>query len=703
MTKKRVPVKNIDPVLVDVKRPGFNYRNRIKLVRLNLTKIPPKIKTEPRTYKTYKTILRWGTVLVSLTLITVSLLTLLNLKQIKAVILRGGEQVVKNFISSVDALKNFRTDEAGPILRKNTEELGRLNVVLEKPTARTFVGLLGGVIPAFRDVGVFLSQLAELNLNFLKLSEIISDLQKNGFYYFQNDGGVLLSRLSQIRSLISDVNDRIELMKNTTAELKNFSPVFNNADQLISEQYLKYRSDLKNLDSFLAGLLQIFGSVEEKHILLIFHNPAEIRPAGGFIGSYGDLVVREGQMIGLEVQDIYWPDHPMNFKLKVIPPEPLQAIVTDWAARDANWFFDFPTSARTVISFLENSKIYKEKNIHFEGAIAINIRVMETILDFIGPVNIEEYGLVVNSDNFLLEIQREVETGRDKKPGQNPKRILSVLTPLILEKLNTLGGEEQKKLFDNLKNHFAKKDIMIFAKDSSLATFLSSLNVDGAVYKLPTSFWGSYLAVVNANIAGGKSDAFVDEMVEVRSDIDTDGGIFSDITITRSHKGDTQKDPWWRATNQNFIQIFTNPESTIVALTGNDLKRYARPTYNKDEYIVNADLEKIESTKVFLAEHNAWSMSAFGKTVFATWWNIPAGKSETLNIRYQTPSSNQSLPAPGKKFRFIFERQSGVKNSLKLNIGAPLGYKWVESANPIFIYENDDPNARIILDLTLTK
>ncbi|MBI4034046.1 MAG: DUF4012 domain-containing protein [Candidatus Brennerbacteria bacterium] len=690
--RKRVPVNNVDPVLVDVKKPGFNYENRVKFANLNLTRSPRKIsiKTGSR-----RKILNWGIALAFFAVITISVFALLNLRQVKAVALAGGERVIGNFIASVEALKNLEPASATPFLRENAEEISRLR-------RTTLFGFLGGIIPVFEETGKFLGELAELNLDFIKLSEALADLKLNGFDYFQNDGETLLARLEELKGLIAALTGRVELIKNSTASLKKVSPVFTSADELLSGEYLKHSSDLKSLDNFLGGLIEIFGTEEEKRVLLFFHNQAEIRPAGGFIGSYGVLTVKHGQMVDLEVQDIYWPDHPLNFDSKVIPPEPLQAVVTDWATRDGNWFFDFPTSARTVMEFLESSKIYKASGIKFEGAIAVNIKVIETILGVVGPVAVDDYDLVITSENFHEEIQREVETGRDKKPGQNPKRVLSVITPVIIDKLNGLDETARRELFDGLGNHFDKKDIMVFSRAPSLASFLDSIGVDGSVYSPPSSFWGSYLAVVNANIAAGKSDAFVEESVEARLDIDSEGGVFTDLSVVRTHRGDKEKDPWWRANNQNFIQVSTNPGSTIVSLKGNDIKRYAKPSYGK-EYATNPDLSKIESTKVLLTDYNAWSMSAFGKTVFATWWNVPAGESETLNLRYQTPSGSHSAPAPGKKFRFVFERQSGVKNSLKVNIGAPLGYRWAESQSPVFIYEDADPDARVILDLTLTK
>ncbi len=700
MKKRFVPIKNIDSVLVDVKKPGVNYKRPVRSAKLNLSRV---IQRKPARFGVYKKLAGWGVVLVMVFLVFTATFFVFNFKEVKALIMEKGDKIVRNFTYSVGALRDFKPNDAGLALKENTEELSSLNAILERPQIRMFFSVVGNIVPTFKEAGTFLSQISVLNLSFLELSETLSDLKGNGFYYFQNDGQALISRLEGIRGSIQEVTSQIELMRNTAANLKSISSFFENVEEQIGGQYLKYSSDLHNLDSFLGGLIALINSEDESHILLLFQNPAEIRPGGGFIGSYADLQVQRGQMTNLEVQDIYWPDHPINKELKVIPPDPLQAVTEDWGARDANWFFDFPTSARTVMGFLENSKIYKEQNITFEGVIALNINVMETILGIIGPVPIEEYDLVVDQDNFLIEIQREVETGRDKKKGENPKKVLSVLTPLILEKLNQVGEEEQRLLINKLEKHLTKKDVMIFAKRRDLAAFLNSKNIDGAVYPLPSSFWGSYLAVVNANIAGGKSDAFVEQKLDVRLDIDTKGGVFTDLTIERKHKGDEQEDPWWRKDNQNFLQVFTSPGSTLVSLKGNSVKKFRRPDYEGGEYAVNADLEKIEETRVLIAGYDAWSMEAHGKSVFATWFTTPAGKTRTLNLRYQTPDGDQIRMSSGRKFRFIFERQSGVKSDLSVTLGAPLGYVWAESNSPIFIYEDEDPDARVILDLTLRK
>ena len=75
----------------------------------------------------------------------------------------------------------------------------------------------------------------------------------------------------------------------------------------------------------------------------------------------------------------------------------------------------------------------------------------------------------------------------------------------------------------------------------------------------------------------------------------------------------------------------------------------------------------------------------------------------TLNVRYNTPPVKNLSIENGSVFTFIFERQSGSPTKLDLKIGAPLGYSWVESDSPVFEYKNDDPDARVILALTLKK
>ncbi|MDI6821204.1 MAG: DUF4012 domain-containing protein [Patescibacteria group bacterium] len=695
---KIVPVKNIEKTLADIKHPGHAvaHKERVKK-EINLTYVPQK---KPEHFQRTKLAIKISLIAGILLIIGLVALFIVGLRNTKDTVVLRGQNIVQNFSSSVSALGELDPDKASEYLRQNSKEIEELNKIVNESYGNEILNTFGKIIPAIKEAGSLFSRLTSLNINFLSFSEALSDIQRNGFNYFQSNGELFIKRLSAIRGLIEKIISQIEEMKNGTANLQKISPFFENLNKTIGNEYVRRGPELHELKSFLSGLINLVSSIEERHLVLFFQNPAEIRPGGGFIGSYADLILKNGQMDKIEVHDIYDPDGQLP--IKVIPPEPLQGMTETWGARDANWFFDFPTSARTVIDFLETSKMYEEKNIKFEGAIAININVLQSVLELLGPIPLAEYKLIIDKDNFLAEIQREVEAGKDKKAGE-PKRIIKILTPIILEKLQKLSFVQQKKFIADLQNHINLKDIMFFAKNSELADYFRSKHLDGGVFELPNKFWGSYLAVVNANVAGGKSDAFVDENINVRIDIDIEGGILTDVAVTRTHNGQDEKDSWWRATNKNYIQFLTEPNSSLVTIKGNDIKSISKRNYDVDGFVISPILKEIEQTKTYLKNFGIWTTNAFGKAVFATWFNVPAGQSKILEIRYQTPGSSEISLEVGRKFNFIFDKQSGVNNSLKLTIAAPVGYYWAESNDSMFVYKNQNSSKREIITLTLKK
>jgi len=693
---KKVPHKNIDPVLVDIKRPNFNYEKSMHGEGLNLSRVP-QVPNEKNSRIIKRIVGGFSAILVIL-FITFAVS---NFFQAKDAIKEAGAAITGNFSDSINALKNFEPDKATEYLKKNNEQIGTLDSLLKNRSGQTILSMIGNIIPAFKDTGTLVSQIAGLNFNFIQLSEHLSDLEQNGFKYFQSDGDKFLKILNETRNLMRGILEQIQSIKNVTTDLKKFSSVFDNIDKTLGSQYLTHSADLYRLQSFLDDFLSLIGSEDNHHIAVLFQNPAEIRPGGGFIGSYADITIRRGQMQSIDVRDIYDPDGWVTDK--VVPPAPLQRTTKDWAARDANWFFDFPTSAKTVLGFLESSQFYKDRNTVFDGAIALNINVLDTLLDITGPVELPQYKLTITSNNFLEEIQREVESGNDKKSGE-PKRILKVLVPIMLGRLGNPPSGSQRALIEKIQNHIINKDIMFYAKSEKIENFLQYVNAGGSIYDLPNNFWGSYLAVVNANIAGGKSDAYISEDINAKIDVDTNGGSLTDVTITRTHTGNTQRDPWWKVTNQDYIQIYTTPASGLISIKGNNQRNSSSGfDYSANKYIYNADLKKLEDSKIFLNGYNTWALEDHGKKVFATWFTVPAGDAKALTLRYQTTYANPDIVTVGNKYTFIFEKQSGVANSLTATISAPLGYRWVEGGSAVYMYQNQNPEGRVEFNLTLGK
>ncbi len=697
MTKQKVPKKNIDPVIVDVKKPSFNYERLKKFETVNLVRgaTAPK----PSRWRKVRKVIFIALVAIVIAFGTATLVVVNNLQHIKSSITADGQVVVKNFVASADALKKFEPKTAAALLSENSTTLSDINTTVQNGIVGTFIQTAGNFIPIFQHAFSFLGQTVTLNSDFLSLAKNLSDLQTQAVPDLMHNGPALIQLLYNTHVLIQKVVAETQTIKNTTSQLKNLSPYFKDINASIGNDYLKYSSGLYAVDDVLVRLTNWLASPTDRHFLVFFENQAEIRPGGGFLGSYADLTIKGGELTNINVRDIYDPDGQLTEK--VVPPEELQGITRNWGARDGNWFFDGPTSAKTVIGFLEASKMYSVSSTTFDGAIAIDVPVIQAILQATGPIALPEYNTTIDSSNILDVVQQQTESSANQRANQ-PKKILQVLAPILLQDMQSLSASAQQSLFTAFQGLVTTKDITFYFKDPTIASFLNANDLDGSVYELPTGFWGSYLAVVNANVAGGKSDAFVKESVNATIDTDTNGNVFTDLKVTRTHTGNTQTESWWRATNKDFIQVFTEPDSTLVTTVG-ESPRPQIPvfSYQAAGYTVNPDLQAIQSGEVYLGNDQTMERTEFGKNVFGAWLMLNAGTTKTLEMRYQTPYNNPTLVAAGNKFTFIFERQSGVQNSLNVTINAPFNYIWAETGTGTYNYQTNDPPGRKMITLTL--
>lgn len=606
-----------------------------------------------------------------------SLIDFKNLADRSVSAISGG---FKDFASSMAALQS---QEARDSLANIKNEINNLK-------SHPAVALWSNLIPQlesspelFKDLNTFAEALELVNGD-------LEHLKNNAFDFIVNQRGEeLIKKLKELSAHIADAEQIGVNLQNTAVSL----------NLALGEDVLGFSADINTAKQFLDALVFWLNQPEAQNIAIIFQNPTEIRPAGGFAGSYAEVSLDHGSLSHLKVNDIYYPDKFL--KSKIIPPKPLQLITPSWGARDAAWFFDFPASAGKTISLLEASDIYKERSMKLSAIIALNIYVIQSILDIIGPIDLPDYDLVVDKNNFLSEIQREVEAGDDKRAG-DPKRILRVLTPIFFEKLAGLGDEQKRLLFEKLKNHSLAKDIMIFSKDPLLESYIKSVGLGGEVFNLPKQFSGDYLAVANANIGGGKSDAFIDQAVKLESKLSLDGTVNNYLTIERNHSGQGQKDWWYRSTNRNYIQILVPTSSVLNDISGNVYRQVKAPlNYGQNNYKADLDLRSIESTLKFLDDFAVEELFQFGKKTFATWFDVKAGEKKKLELQYQ--NANAIAVTDGAKYRFVFDKQAGVKGELELHIEAPAGYKWRESDSHLFNYSNKDVPARVILNLTLKE
>ena len=245
------------------------------------------------------------------------------------------------------------------------------------------------------------------------------------------------------------------------------------------------------LSELLTGLL---GKNESRRYLIVFQNPSELRPTGGFMGSYAELRVDRGEIKSLVVPPGGTYDLQGQLVARVAPPEPLRLITDRWEFQDANWSPDFRAASSKIRYFWS-----KSGGPTVDGVIAVNATLVERLLALTGPIELPEFGKTITAENFMLETQKAVELEYDKSENK-PKKILGALAPLLLERLKSLKQDQLFALLGALSDALTTKDIQVALSDPSEDALARRFGWSGYLKSTP----GDSLAVVDANVAGQK-------------------------------------------------------------------------------------------------------------------------------------------------------------------------------------------------------
>ncbi len=476
-----------------------------------------------------------------------------------------------------------------------------------------------------------------------------------------------------LASMTSGIEKSKTALKDAEISLKEIDPYDFPEDLQKNIWELKNKfPDIKNkvdtLSEYSDFVLWFLGEDNPKKFLIVSQNTSEARATGGFLGSYGLLSSEFGYIKDIFMDDIYNLDGQLSYK--AIPPRPIQKISTAWSTHDANWFLDFPTSAKKIAFFYE-----KAGGPTPDGVIAINEKVIERILRVVGSVNMPEYGVVLNADNFVDTLQYEIEKNYDKTINR-PKKILDDMLPKLFEKFSDLSQEELTKVFNVFVSSLDKKDILIWANQPKRQKFVLQKGWGGEVLKSDDS---DYLAVVSSNINGFKTDRVIDQKITKITKVEEDGSIINTVKIKRIHNGGGEEYEWLNKVNSSYLRVYVPLGSELLDASGYTNEKYEAPIdykkagFKSDEDVfasVNSSL-KDEKTKTDIFKES-------GKTVFGNWVYVSPGEEVEVSYTYKPPFK-LNKNKKGDDLDFIFQAQPGVKSELSFDVVLPEGWGFIYS------------------------
>lgn len=360
-------------------------------------------------------------------------------------------------------------------------------------------------------------------------------------------------------------------------------------------------------------------------VIVLLQNNSELRPSGGFLGSYAIIENNFPKVSSSINTNIYNLDDKYQYMLQINAPEPLKSFLNDiggkyWSLHDANWWPDFSASANQIEWFYR-----EEGGTGLDGVISINASVIKDLLGLIGPIELEKYSITVDQNNFYQVIAQEVERNYYQNPDnveQNqPKTILADLKPIISSKAKELP---KLKLISFINDQCQHNQIQFHFNNIFLQKLVELTGYSGNIINSNSS---DYLYINNANIGGQKSSINIKQSIKLESSIDSTGLANDTVTITRIHQGTGE---WPDGDNKNYMRVIVpkNSQLSYVNLSGEDI-----------------------TSKVDISQD-------FNKTIYGFWINTPVGGTQTVILNYQLA---KRIKNPNK-YSLYWQKQSGVIN-----------------------------------------
>lgn len=531
-------------------------------------------------------------------------------------------------------------------LKRGNFKTAQKNIFLLQSSVARDRNLLQFSKPLFDLLG--LGEKFEKTEKIFYLGEVLSDGAKQTLGSAEEGNKVLASflkgeninsdeSLTKIKTELGSIGEKFSLAQSLVDNFSGQESIFGSYLLTIKKELPEWRLILTQTQEGMGILRGILGKKNRQTYLFLFQNNMELRPTGGFIGSYGLLTLEGGRLLDFEVQDVYWADGQLRGH--VDPPAKLKDFLgtAGWYFRDSNWDPDFPTSAARGTWFLE-----KEIGRQVDGVVGLNLFVAQRILGVFGEVELVDFQEKVNAQNFFEKAQFHNEVGFF--PGSTAKKdFLGALSAALFEKLRQANEFQLAKIILASFQSLLQRDILVYLPDEQASKILAKLGWDGAIRNGQCNQGErkclfDYLLVNEANVGINKANYFLNRSLEVKTQMSESGQIEKKLTIFYENKSPSEIFPGGRY--KSYLRIYVPEGSTL-----------------QECKIDDARLEtcKVDQT----VEHQ--------KQVFGFLVEVSVGEKIKVALSWQLPGSLTE-----GKYIFLVQKQPGTKeDGLALSVFYP--------------------------------
>lgn len=550
---------------------------------------------------------------------------------------------------------------------------------------------------------IFSSQVESINSNLTaasKSASAFSSLAAAAFGLSQNIS-LIVSENPSLKSLDLEtpvINFQKAYQESSQAQklLEVYSlPFFTAQSQSLLNANVK-SVQIAGIGSALVHLIADFtGTAENRTYLMLLQNNMELRPGGGFIGSIGLIEFEKGRLKSISVDDVYNLDGQLQEKIE--PPKELKDKlgVDRFYLRDSNWTPDFQLNSQTARDFYK-----KETGKTVDGVIALDLTLMQKLINVIGPIKLEDYDEQITGDDLFEKGEFHSEIGFF--PGSTQKKdFFSALTKNVVEKLiHNLSSPSDSisslAILETIHEGISQKHLMFSFDDPQLTSYLTVNRLNNTL--TPVSFdpiddsreTRDFLAISEANIGANKVNRYIERNISYEMTIGRDADLLGTLKIT--YTNNSQAETWPGGKYANFLRLYLP--------SGTSLENFSTypplPPKPPPSPAPSRRTRVIEEPPL---EEGDFKVTSQGNlTVVAVYIEVPIKSAKTVTFKYRVHKNIKLETAP--TYHLYVQKQPGTeKDPFTLTFNLP-NYLKVLSVNG---KEAEGQNIKITSDLATDR
>jgi len=384
------------------------------------------------------------------------------------------------------------------------------------------------------------------------------------------DGNLLTSQSpteTDIANTIRQLRDGAAAMESSSGLLKDTLTFSHPKIQALRHQFETINQSIHSLRPLINHVDELLAKDTKKTYLIFFYNNMELRPGGGFLGSFALINLDNMKLTDFTVYDVYDADGQLTEHIE--PPKAIRQHLNQihWFLRDSNFSPDFAKNVQTAEFFLR-----KEMNItKIDGAIGLTTTALSYVLEGFGTVHIPDYNESINKDNFYITTQTHAEDKFFGGSTQKKNFLSSVGRALILKSQEASPVLLAKALQKSLQ----EKHLVLNLKDPTLQSIIEGNSWGGRNVTPPCV--ASEACLINtivqfdANLGVNKVNYYIDTSAVSNLRISEEGIVTSELEYTYQNTSPSQDA--LTSTYKNYFQIYLPKDIRLQAISIDGITR----------------------------------------------------------------------------------------------------------------------------------